>query len=266
MADTDLVKHDLKIELRAAAIDLDEYNDPVPFTRGEQGSSPRVAAALTDPPVTTRVSDEDLVKAPYRSVGKMGLVLNGKKKGATGWVVAPRAFITAGHCVYTEELGGWITQAFLAPRYNNAVDTLYTGVTVYTFKGWTESEKRAYDMAACVVTEKFAKTEPPLAFDTGVLPGLNFAVIGYPIRPIPDHDFNGKRMWKCVGDLIRAGGGVQWAANNLTGGSSGGPWCETGNKYIVSGLTSYRDDDPNEACSPLFANTFEILYDAVKDL
>ncbi|MGA2650783.1 MAG: hypothetical protein ABSF28_09680 [Terracidiphilus sp.] len=121
-------------------------------------------------------------------------------------------------------------------------------------------------MAACVVTTNFASTEPPLAFDAGILPGLKFTAIGYPIKPIPGHEFNGKRMWKCVGDLISAGGGFQYAANNLTGGSSGGPWCEPDNNMVVSGLTSDRKNDPNAAQSPLFANGFQNLYDAVKNL
>ena len=266
MADTDVVKHDLKKTRNAAEMNWEQYTEPVPFPDGPRYPSFEAGQLNYTPPVTTRVTDEELITAPYRSVGRMGVVIGGGKKTASGWVVARRAFITAGHCVFHPDFGGWITQAGFAPRYNNGVDTAFTVATVYTLKGWVDSKNWIYDMAACVVTANFEATEPPLPFDTGILPGLNFTAIGYPIRPIPGHDFNGKRMWKCVGDLIRAEGGLQYAVNNLTGGSSGGPWCETGTaNMVVSGLTSDRDDDPNVAQSPLFANGFQNLYDAVKN-
>jgi len=200
----------------------------------------------------------------------MRLVIDGKVKGATGWVVAPRAFITAGHCVYYKALGGWITEAALCPRFDNACAKAYTVTAVYALKGWIDSgddEDHRYDIAACVVSEKFADTEPPLSFDTSILPGLKFTAIGYPITPITGHEFNGKRMWKSVGGLISAGGDIQWAENNLTNGASGGPWCEPDNNYVVSGLTSYREDDANRSASPMFSNGgFQNLYDAVKNL
>jgi V8-like Glu-specific endopeptidase len=265
MADTDVVKHDLKTTANATEMDWEEYTEGVPFPSCRKDPSFEAGQLNYTPPVTTRVSDEELITAPYRSVGKMGLVIGGGKKTASGWVGARRAFFTAGHCVFHPDFGGWITQAGFGPRYNNGVDTAFTVATVYTLKGWVDSKNWVYDMAACVVTENFAATEPPLAFDAGILPGLKFTAIGYPNRPIPGHDFNGKRMWKCLGDFIKAEGGLQYAANNFTRGASGGPWCETGNNMVVSGVTSDRDDDPNVAQSPLFVNGFQNLYNAVKD-
>ncbi|HMF55203.1 MAG TPA: hypothetical protein VK619_02475 [Pyrinomonadaceae bacterium] len=267
MAATDVVKHDLSKSKRASVFDWTEDVEPMPMPAVRRGRGKKTALVeAANPPTTTRVSEQELTSAPYRSVGKMLLVIDGKQKGATGWVVAPHAFITAGHCVYHPDFGGWITQAALCPRYDNRCAKTYTVTTVYALKGWVESKDWRYDMAACVVSEKFASTEPPLSFDVGILPGLRFTAIGYPIKPIPGHEFNGKRMWKSVGNLITGGDGFQWAENNLTGGASGGPWCETLNNYVVSGLTSDRGEDPNAAQSPLFTNGFRNLYDAVKNL
>jgi V8-like Glu-specific endopeptidase len=183
----------------------------------------------------------------------------------SGWVGARRAFFTAGHCVYHPKFGGWVTWAAIAPRYNNNVVPTYTVASVYALKGWLDSSKREFDMAACVVTVSFATTEPPLAFDAGILPGLNFTAIGYPAKPVPGYDFNGKRMWKCVGDFIRTKKNRLYAANNFTSGGSGGPWCETGRLGVVSGLNAARHTDPQIAISPYFASGFQKLYDAVKD-
>ena len=105
MAKTDVVKHDLpKALLAAAQVRVDEDLEPVPFPRGP--SRPRAEAVLVAPPVTSLVSDEERVTAPYRSVGKMGMIYtSGAKKYGTGWVVAKRAFITAGHCVQFSDFG-----------------------------------------------------------------------------------------------------------------------------------------------------------------
>lgn len=121
-------------------------------------------------------------------------------------------------------------------------------------------------MAACVVTEDFAETEPPLKFQDGIFPPSTFTAIGYPLRPIPGHDFNGKRMWKCVREFIKDFEERWWAANNLTAGASGGPWCDTDSITTVYGLTSTRKDDPEVASSPILLNGLENLYKAVKDL
>jgi V8-like Glu-specific endopeptidase len=265
MANTDVVKHDLTTALRGAQFNWDEPVDPVPFPRGRQGGPSASALVGTVPPVTTLVTDEERVTAPFRSVGKMILVISGAKKGASGWVVARKAFITAGHCVFHPDYGGWITQAGFAPRYNNRADTSFTVTSVYSLKGWVDSKLWAYDLAACVVTENFADTEPPLAYNTGIIPALKDTAIGYPIRPIAGHDFNGKRMWKSVGKLVDLKNDLQYATNNFTGGSSGGPWCDNDDKFQVTGLTSNRGDDANVAESPTFDNGFQNLYNAIKD-
>ncbi|MGA2650784.1 MAG: hypothetical protein ABSF28_09685 [Terracidiphilus sp.] len=135
MADTDVVKHDLKTTANAPETNWEEYTEPVPFPSGGGDLLIEPGKLNYTPPVTTRITVEELVTAPYRSVGRMGVVIGGGKKTASGWVVARRAFITAGHCVYHPDYGGWITQAGFAPRYNNGVDTAFTVASVYTLKG-----------------------------------------------------------------------------------------------------------------------------------
>jgi hypothetical protein len=73
-------------------------------------------------------------------------------------------------------------------------------------------------------------------------------------------------MWKCVGEFIKESEDMWWAANNMTAGASGGPWCDNENEATVYGLTSKRKDDSEVAFSPILLNGFENLYNAVKDL
>ena len=121
-------------------------------------------------------------------------------------------------------------------------------------------------MAACIISEDFASSEPPLAFQTGIFTPSKFAAIGYPGTPIAKYQFNGKRMWQSVGAWVSEKNGIVWAENNLTSGASGGPWCDPDGNYRVYGLTSYREDDPDQAGSPAFLDGFDNLYDALKNL
>lgn len=267
MAKTDVVKHDLKVG--TATPNINDVLDPIPFPQGKKGIEAR-EEFFNQPPVATRVTDEERVEPPYRSVGRVVVITDADIRSfGSGWVVAPRAFVTAGHCVYSaKRFGGWISLAVFEPRYNATVVRFYRVATIYTLKGWVEDEDPVYDMAACVVTENFTQAEPPLRFQDGIFPPDKFTAIGYPDRPIDDKDnFNGQRMWKCTGEFIKESGGMWLAANDFTQGASGGPWCDANNEAIVYGITAWRrGNDPDVAQSPILLNGFENLYNAVKDM
>lgn len=261
----DVVKHDLTTS--SSVFDW-ENAEPLPLPVVRKAQAENIVKVMGEQPVTTLVTKTERKSAPYQSVGKMGLIIGEKGYAGSGWIVAPRAFITAGHCVYYEKLGGWLTEGVFAPHYD--VDDTgweYTITTVYTLKGWIESRStdHRYDMAACVVSGAEDWDEPPLAFDRG--PADDYIAIGYPSIPIPGYNFNGEHMWKSVGNHERGGvdTGLWWAENNLTNGSSGGPWCATGS-YEVCGLNSFRRDDLNLMASPIFEEGFDNLYNAVKNL
>jgi V8-like Glu-specific endopeptidase len=266
MPPNDVVRHDLDVS--SAFPDSDDVEPmPMPVIGGEG-----LEGALEEEPVTTKITGPAIEAGPYRSVGKMKMKFPTDENaiGASGWVVAPRAFITAGHCVYFVGKGGWIESSIFCPQFDGKCSTTtYQVERVYTLRGWIDNkdnDDREYDLAACVVTEAFWDQEPPLEFDTFPVPALNFAGIGYPSNPIPGYDYNGKRMWQSAGKLIKATGSVMWAVNNLSNGASGGPWCEPDNKWIVSGINSARHlEIPNICVSPVLGEGFQNLYDAVKD-
>jgi V8-like Glu-specific endopeptidase len=175
-------------------------------------------------------------------------------------------FITAGHCVFNPRYGGWINKAVFCPRYNNQCTREYKFILVYTLKGWVDDTDWAYDMAACVISEDFASTKPPLTFEYSILTPVKFEAVGYPAVRTEKHPFNGKRMWKSDGTLVSEKDGMIWARNDLTGGASGGPWFNPLGEYHVYGLNSRRADDPDQLASPDFLNGFDNLYNAVKNL
>lgn len=262
MPKNDVVKHDLVV---GEAIDWDA--DMQPMELPSQPEAPDAKPLLADPPTDTMIDGRVLTETPYRSVGKMGLrFVPETTLYGSGWVVAKKAFITAGHCVYYRPKGGWIIRAEFCPRFNVACEKGWKVSAVYTLQGWLDGDW-AYDLAACVVTEDFGDTEPPVAFQTFTVPALEYAAIGYPMDPTSNHDFNGKRMWQSYGKFLKLENDRLYAENDFTHGASGGPWLEASESDDVGGITSSRSgDDPNIAKSPLFVEGFRNLYDAVKDL
>lgn len=261
MAKNDVVKKDLAVA--NAALDWDADVDPIdlPAVHGKR----LPAAPMAKPPTDKMITGEELTQHPYCSVGKVQMKFGTRWFYGSGWVVSPRAFITAGHCVYWEEKGGWVSQVGFCPRFNLKCERAWTVSAVYTLQGWIDGD-RTYDLAACVVTKPFTATEPPLAFAKFTLPPIGYATLGYPSTPTDKHDFNGKRMWRCQGEFVVFSGDVITAANDFTSGSSGGPWFEPPDGK-AGGITSGRVlDDPNLAQSPIFGEGFQNLYNAVKDL
>jgi V8-like Glu-specific endopeptidase len=268
MADYDLVKWDLSKELKDLEPDWDQPMAPIPMPEDSAGVAAELSAS-TAPPSPSLVGDEARVQAPYRSVGRFLAKFHELGHGS-GWVVAQRAFITAGHCVYRPQYDGWITAALFVPRYHKELKSAYKVETIFTLEGWYNDQKRAYDMAVCVVTKNFdLDKEPPLAFKAESPYLLEFKAIGYPGRTEGEYDFNGERMWDCDGESLNSADGVQWMACNFTNGASGGPWWDSTNGY-VAGLSAGRNKSQEQLSSPDFGNDkgkgLENLYKEVKDL
>lgn len=242
-------------------------------SNAEEGADMFTGARLSPlivvkPPTTVKIGGPLLNEAPFRSVGKMEMKFDPLAivRRGSGWVVAPRAFITAGHCVWYHGYGGWVYSATFCPRFDAGCSKQFIVEEVYTLQGWIDSganEDRQYDLAACVVTERFTGAEPPLSFRLGD-PSVDVHAIGYPGKPTTTHDFNGQRMWQTSGEVVDLEDGTSYAENDFTGGASGGPWVDKDD--VVRGITSSRADDPNVAISPLLNEGFQNLYDTVKDL
>lgn len=262
MAPNDVVSHNVAVNL-AKGRSADGGAIEMPFA-----PPPPHLAVPAKPPTTVKIVAPLLGVNPYRSVGKMELWFDPLSvvKRATGWVVAPRAFITAGHCVWYERYGGWIYSAQFCPRYDNGCSKQFVVEKVFTLQGWIDSganRDRQYDLAACVVTEPFTESEPPLPFRLGD-PSVGVHAIGYPITPTPKYDFNGQRMWQSSGEVVDYDDGTWYAENDLTGGASGGPWLD--DDQVVRGITAARPADPNLALSPPMGQGFQNLWDAVRNL
>jgi glutamyl endopeptidase len=93
---------------------------------------------------------------PWRCIASLLITAStGAQYVGTGWLVGPRLLLTAGHCVYMADEGGWVRQIEVIPGrdatnrpYGSAVATAFRSVT-----GWTRDENSEYDYAAILLPE-----------------------------------------------------------------------------------------------------------------
>jgi V8-like Glu-specific endopeptidase len=91
---------------------------------------------------------------PWRCIASLLITAHsGAMYIGTGWLVSPRVLLTAGHCVYMADEGGWVTQIEVIPGrdadsrpFDSAVATDFRSVT-----GWTQDHNSDYDYGAILL-------------------------------------------------------------------------------------------------------------------
>jgi glutamyl endopeptidase len=101
-----------------------------------------------------RVRINDTASYPYRCICSLLITAStGAQYLGTAWLVAPRLLLTAGHCVYMSDEGGWVREIEVIPGrdadqrpYGSAVARDFRSVT-----GWTQDGDSDYDYGAILL-------------------------------------------------------------------------------------------------------------------
>ena len=103
-----------------------------------------------------RVQITDTMSIPWRWICSLRITTqdDGLYIG-TGWLVGPRTVITAGHCVYIHERGGWAKSIEVTPGrngsqrpYGSCISTDFKSV-----RGWTQKQDRSHDYGAIILPQ-----------------------------------------------------------------------------------------------------------------
>lgn len=163
----------------------------------------------------------------------------------TGFIVTPSLVITAGHCVFDENWGGWADAIAVIPGGDGAHGR-YNGDEVYTVAGWASHENADYDYAAIVVSdsqmhESVDFTFDLVAWDDPELRSTEFSIRGFPadkgrtehisLPPLQPADVSSLRF----GYLL-----------DTTGGHSGSPVFSASSEEQVAGIHT-QPGCPNSA-------------------
>lgn len=251
----------------------------LPEEEAEAGDEVETVAGYSYPSPFSRWENMcDYRKYPFRCVGKLFF-----KRGNASYVCSAAsigncAIWTAGHCVHAgnNNPSGWSTNVVFVPAYKdgNAPYGQWPAKQLLVRTVWYKNgipKGLAEDMGGAILYKqggkKISQRVGWLGFAWNWSRVQHWLSIGYPAAP----PFNGRRMQIAAGSYAYNGNvGASPApvgmGNDLTGGSSGGPWIwrfGTGNN--LNGNNSYRrSTKPKEMFSPYFGNAAKSLFDALK--
>jgi V8-like Glu-specific endopeptidase len=173
----------------------------------------------------TRVHDTSMY--PWRTICHLHIFARtGEEFVGTAWMIGPRTLVTAGHCVYMAELGGWADRIEVSPGRNGDDRPFSTvSTTLYhSTRGWTNEGRRENDYGVIWLPEDQALPEVGTfgyaIFDTPKLAGSYINLAGYPA----DKDGGTTLWWSARRSLSVDGDVLRYDADTAAGQSGAPVW------------------------------------------
>ncbi len=136
----------------------------------------------------TRTKIEGIERYPWRCICSLQMLsADGQYFIGTGWLVGPRTVITAGHCVFLHNHGGWPRSITVIPGRNGARKPFKAtrSQEFWSVRGWVDHSERSYDYGAIILPEDYPIGNQIgyfgyLAYDNSSLSGKLANLSGYP--------------------------------------------------------------------------------------
>lgn len=193
-----------------------------------------------------RIRVDATAEPPFSWVCDLSITArNGTRWLGTGWLASPRLVITAGHCVYMHNAGGWAQQVRVSPGRNAGDDDpSFESTTVMSVAGWVRDRDDDCDYGAIILpatANALGWFGYSVRSDTALDNDLA-NVVGYP------SDKPAGTMWGNVHRLSTPEPAQLLYLNDTYGGMSGAPVIEwDGTDYSVLGIHNYGDLSGNRA-------------------
>lgn len=205
-------------------------------------------------------------KYPYTAICSLKIAAkDGNKFIGTGFFVGPRVVVTAGHCVYMHDHGGWAQNIEVIPALDGTSKPYGSAVSYcfHSLKGWTNKKDSGYDYGVIILPENAALGQKTGWFgygyktDDSYFKNRAITLSGYP------GDKGGSQQWGMSGAATGVtNGGRKFAYQIDTyGGQSGSPvWVYENNGYYVRGIHTTGSSNSNYA-TRINKNIFEKIKD-----
>ncbi len=124
---------------------------------------------------------------PWKRICHLQIIAaNGKKFLGSGALIGPRTVVTAGHCVFMKQQGGWASSIAVTPGRNGNSKPFGScnAVKLWSVRGWVNDSGRPYDYGAIILPSSFRLANPS-AFgfanlSDAQLQGKKLNTAGYP--------------------------------------------------------------------------------------
>ena len=203
-------------------------------------------------------------KFPYTAICSLKITSqDGQRFIGTGFFVGPRVVITAGHCVYMHDHGGWAKNIEVIPALDGSTKTYGSAISsnYQSLVGWTKNKDTGYDYGAIILPENAALGQKTGWFgycyhtNDSYFKNLAITLSGYP------GDKGGSQQWGMSG--VSTGvtnNGRKFAYQIDTyGGQSGSPvWEVKNNSYYVKGIHTTGSSNSNYA-TRINKNIFDLI-------
>lgn len=172
---------------------------------------------------------------PFVTATKLRMTFpNGQRYIGSGVMLGRRHVLTAGHCIYSHQDGGWARSVEVLAGYDRGA--VYGGrafaTRLRTYNGWINSRRWDFDIALMTINGDIGNRSGWLGYAS--VPNLRnrpVSMTGY------DADrFGGERPLFRTGSIgVDTGTGVQHRMDTMGGSSGSGIyWTEGGQRYTVA--------------------------------
>ncbi|MBC7934744.1 MAG: serine protease [Rhizobacter sp.] len=197
---------------------------------------------------------------PWRAICSLKITASDNSKWiGTGWLVSPRTIITAGHCVFMHDHGGWAKSIEVIPGLNDAARPYgsCSSNNLRSVAGWTNSKNRDFDYGAIILPASCRPGDKTGYFGFGVkndaylMPSV-LNISGYP------GDKGGNQQWFMALKPKSLTSRVIKYDIDTMGGQSGAPvWVKVGQVRTCVGIHTNGHLSGNSATrivTPVFNN------------
>ena len=172
-----------------------------------------------------RVRIRATTRVPWRWVCQLIITRrDGRRSRCTGWLIAPRTVMTAGHCLYSHAAGGWARRIEVIPGMdaNHRPFGSQVGTSFRSVVGWTRDRNPNYDYGAIILPRQPCRFRALgnfgfASYSSSRLRGLLVNNSGYP----GDKPFG--TQWFNAGRITRVTSRRLFYLLDTFGGQSGSP-------------------------------------------
>jgi glutamyl endopeptidase len=200
--------------------------------------------------VDNRVRINPTTAYPWRAICALKITAkDGSKWIGTGWLISPRTVITAGHCVYMHDHGGWAKSIEVIPALNDGIRPYQSGSSsnLKSTTGWVQSKNRDNDYGAIILPANYRPGATAGYFGYGVkddsyLMSSVLNISGYP------GDKGGNQQWFMALKPKSVSSRVITYDIDTMGGQSGAPvWVKVGEARMCVGIHTNGHTSGNSA-------------------